>query len=89
MSRRIDIAPHLHAEIGDNGVAELVLGPEGGMPTTDARGCQDRQQSPGHAAQPGRCSRLRAQHLPAEGSQGQWNHRHLLRAVWWNNHHLD
>ncbi|ABE43569.1 enoyl-CoA hydratase/isomerase family protein [Polaromonas sp. JS666] len=38
MSRRIDIAPHLHAEIGDNGVAELVLGPEGGMPTTDAQG---------------------------------------------------
>lgn len=38
MSRRIDIAPHLHAEIGDHGVAELVFGPEGGMPTTDARG---------------------------------------------------
>src|SRR5437899_2426208 len=38
MSRRIDIAPNLHAEIGDNGVAELVFGPEGGMPVTDAQG---------------------------------------------------
>ncbi len=38
MSRSIDIAPDLHAEIGDEGVAELVFGPAGGMPTTDARG---------------------------------------------------
>ena len=34
--RRIDFAPHLHADIGADGVAELVLGPEGGMPSTDA-----------------------------------------------------
>ncbi len=38
MSRRIDIATNLYAEIGDDGVAELVLGPEGGMPATDAEG---------------------------------------------------
>ena len=38
MSRSIDIAPNLHAEIGDKGVAELVFGPAGGMPTIDARG---------------------------------------------------
>lgn len=38
MSRRLDFAPHLHAEIGEDGVAELVLGPEGGMPATDAEG---------------------------------------------------
>ncbi len=35
MSRRIDFAQNLHAEIKDNGVAELILGPEGGMPMTD------------------------------------------------------
>jgi enoyl-CoA hydratase len=38
MAHRIDIAPNLHAEIGDDGVAELVFGPEGGMPATDAAG---------------------------------------------------
>jgi enoyl-CoA hydratase len=38
MSRRIDIANNLYAEIGDDGVAELVFGPEGGMPVTDAEG---------------------------------------------------
>jgi enoyl-CoA hydratase len=38
MTRRIDIAPHMHVEIGAEGVAELVLGPEGGMPMTDALG---------------------------------------------------
>ncbi len=37
MSRRVDIAPQLWIEYGEDGVAELVLGPEGGMPTTDAR----------------------------------------------------
>lgn len=34
--QRIDFAQHLHAEVGDDGVAELVFGPEGGMPSTDA-----------------------------------------------------
>ncbi len=38
MSRRIELAEHLYAEIGDSGVAELVFGPEGGMPATDAQG---------------------------------------------------
>lgn len=38
MSRRIDLAQHLHVELGDDGVAELVFGPEGGMPATDAEG---------------------------------------------------
>lgn len=38
MSRRIDLAQHLYAEIGDDGIAELVFGPEGGMPATDAQG---------------------------------------------------
>ena len=38
MARRIDIATNLHAEVGDDGVAELVFGPEGGMPATDAAG---------------------------------------------------
>ncbi len=36
MSRRIDLATHLHVELGDDGVAELIFGPEGGMPATDA-----------------------------------------------------
>ncbi len=35
-TRRIEFAPHLHADIGADGVAELVLGPQGGMPSTDA-----------------------------------------------------
>ncbi|MES2979308.1 MAG: enoyl-CoA hydratase/isomerase family protein [Pseudomonadota bacterium] len=34
MSRRVDLAPQLWLEYGDDGVAELVLGPEGGMPST-------------------------------------------------------
>lgn len=38
MSRRIDLALNLYAEMGDEGVAELVFGPEGGMPVTDAQG---------------------------------------------------
>lgn len=38
MSRRVDIAAQMWVEHGDDGVAELVLGPEGGMPTTDAQG---------------------------------------------------
>lgn len=38
MNRRIDLAPNLHVEIGDDGVAELIFGPAGGMPTTDAQG---------------------------------------------------
>ncbi len=38
MSRCLDIANHLHAELGDNGVAELVFGPKGGMPMADADG---------------------------------------------------
>jgi enoyl-CoA hydratase len=37
MAKRLDLATHLHAEIGDDGVAELVFGPEGGMPATDAK----------------------------------------------------
>ncbi len=36
MSRRTDIAPQLWVEWGEDGVAELVLGPEGGMPSTNA-----------------------------------------------------
>ena len=38
MTRRLDLATHLHVEIGDDGVAELIFGPEGGMPATDAQG---------------------------------------------------
>ncbi len=38
MRRSIDIAPNLHAEIGDDGVAELVFGPAGEMPAMDAQG---------------------------------------------------
>ena len=38
MSRTIDIVPNLHAEIGDDGVTDLVFGPEGGMPAMDAQG---------------------------------------------------
>jgi len=38
MSRRIDFAENMYAEIQDNGVAELVFGPEGGMPMTDVAG---------------------------------------------------
>jgi len=38
INHKIDIAQNLHAEIGDDGLAELVFGPEGGMPTLDAQG---------------------------------------------------
>lgn len=38
MSRRLEIAWNMHVEIGDGGVAELVFGPLGGMPATDAEG---------------------------------------------------
>ena len=38
MSRSIDIAPNLHAEIGDDGIAELVFGLTGEMPAMDAQG---------------------------------------------------
>jgi enoyl-CoA hydratase len=38
MARRLELATHLHVDIGDDGVAELVFGPEGGMPVTDAKG---------------------------------------------------
>ena len=38
MARRLDLAAHLHVDMGDDGVAELVFGPEGGMPATDAQG---------------------------------------------------
>lgn len=34
MKRRIEVVPNLHVELFDDGVAELVLGPEGGMPST-------------------------------------------------------
>ncbi len=36
MSEYIELATHLYAEVGDNGVAEIVFGPAGGMPATDA-----------------------------------------------------
>lgn len=34
----LDLGPHLQCLIGAEGIAELVFGPEGGMPFTDARG---------------------------------------------------
>ncbi|HPQ95431.1 MAG: enoyl-CoA hydratase/isomerase family protein [Thiothrix sp.] len=34
---KLELAGHLWVEIGANGVAELILGPEGGMPATDAK----------------------------------------------------
>jgi enoyl-CoA hydratase len=34
----LDLGPHLQASIGDDGVAELVFGPAGGMPFTDLQG---------------------------------------------------
>ncbi len=37
MPTLVEFAPQLHAEIGDDGVAELVFGPPDGMPSTDAR----------------------------------------------------
>jgi enoyl-CoA hydratase len=38
MTKTFDLGPHLQACIGDDGIAELVFGPEGGMPVTDAQG---------------------------------------------------
>ena len=38
MPQQRTLAPHLQLEIGDDGVAELVFGPDGGMPATDAQG---------------------------------------------------
>jgi enoyl-CoA hydratase len=38
MNRRIQLAEHLHVEIDHSGVAELIFGPAGGMPATDAKG---------------------------------------------------
>lgn len=34
----LDLGLHLQAVIGDDGIAELVFGPQGGMPFTDERG---------------------------------------------------
>ncbi|HPE60463.1 MAG TPA: enoyl-CoA hydratase/isomerase family protein [Thiolinea sp.] len=36
MSKQFTLAAHLNVEIGDSGVAEIILGPEGGMPAADA-----------------------------------------------------
>ena len=38
MVQSIRVSANLHAEIGTDGIAELVLGPAGGMPATDAEG---------------------------------------------------
>ncbi|MDR3368208.1 enoyl-CoA hydratase/isomerase family protein [Rhodoferax sp.] len=38
MKRSLEIATNMQVEIGDDGVAELIFGPEGGMPMTDALG---------------------------------------------------
>ena len=38
MTQALDLGPHLQAFIGDDGIAELVFGPAGSMPATDARG---------------------------------------------------
>ena len=38
MAQQRTLAQHLHLEIGDDGVAELIFGPDGGMPATDAQG---------------------------------------------------
>jgi enoyl-CoA hydratase len=38
MKRSLEIATNIQVEIGDDGVAELIFGPEGGMPMTDALG---------------------------------------------------
>ncbi len=37
MREPIDLGPHLQAHLADDGVAELVFGPEGSMPATDTR----------------------------------------------------
>lgn len=38
MTTAINLGPHLEAFIGNDSVAELVFGPAGGMPFTDAQG---------------------------------------------------
>ncbi|WP_343618468.1 enoyl-CoA hydratase/isomerase family protein [Ralstonia sp.] len=38
MSRTLDLGPSLQVRIGDDGIAEVVFGPEGTMPVTDAQG---------------------------------------------------
>lgn len=35
---KLELADNLYVDMGDNGVAEIVLGPEGGMPVADAKG---------------------------------------------------
>lgn len=41
MERLIDLGPALQIRIGDDGVAEVVFGPAGSMPATDAQGHAD------------------------------------------------
>jgi len=38
MTKTFNLGPHLQAFLGTDGVAELVFGPEGGMPFTDQQG---------------------------------------------------
>ena len=38
MNKSWDLGAHLQAHLGDDGVAELVFGPQGSMPATDVRG---------------------------------------------------
>lgn len=38
MSQRLELASNITVDIGSNGVAEVVLGPEGGMPVLDDEG---------------------------------------------------
>ena len=38
MAQQRALAQHLRLEIGDDGIAELIFGPDGGMPATDAQG---------------------------------------------------
>jgi enoyl-CoA hydratase len=38
MTKSFNLGPHLQAFIGNDGVAEIVFGPEGGMPFTDKQG---------------------------------------------------
>ena len=38
MTQTLELGPHLQVFIGHDGIAELVFGPAGGMPATDARG---------------------------------------------------
>jgi len=41
MSQTLDFGPSLQVLIGDDGIAEVVFGPAGAMPTTDAQGHAD------------------------------------------------